>query len=164
MARWAGPGLGAGIVVAITLALAGPAPGDFAEGLEAFDGGDYATALSEWKPLAESGDPHAQVALAWLYRGGLGVPQDDSKAALWYRRAAEQGHAVAQLNLGEMYLTGQGVSRDLVQAYAWLSLAAAQGNAWAAKSAAEVAWMLSSEEMTRAGRLIEEWGARATER
>ena len=36
---------------------------DFQAGLDAYKSGDYATALKEWRPLAEQGDASAQFAL-----------------------------------------------------------------------------------------------------
>ena len=33
---------------------------DFQKGVDAYDRGDYATALREWKPLAEQGNADAQ--------------------------------------------------------------------------------------------------------
>ena len=56
---------------------------DFDKGLTAYNNGDYATALKEWKPLAEEGDVDAQYNLDFIHRKGLGVPQDD-KEAVWY--------------------------------------------------------------------------------
>ena len=100
---------------------------DFADGLAAYDGGDYTTAVQEWRPLAEAGDADAQVALAGLYAAGNGVRRDLGEAVRWYVRAGGQGHAVGQLNAGDYYARGWGVRRNLVTAYVWLSLAAAQG-------------------------------------
>lgn len=108
-----------------------PAHACFAEGLAAFDGGDFKGAFRAWRPLAEAGDAEAQIALAELYRYGQGVVANYTQAFIWYRRAAESGHPVAQLNLGEIYLKGQGVARDPVAAYVWLSRAAGQGRVWA---------------------------------
>ena len=68
---------------------------DFQKGLEAAQRGDFATALSEWKPLAEQGDASAQYNLGDMYRIGYGVPQDDKTAVKWYTLAAEQGNANA---------------------------------------------------------------------
>jgi TPR repeat protein len=138
-------------------AAASPARADFAEGLAAFDAGDFEGALGAWGPLAEAGGAEAQVALAGLYQGGLGVPADLAAAAAWYRRAAEQGEAVAQLNLGDLYSRGAGVPRDLVQAYLWLSLAAAQGRRWAERRREEISRVLSAAELTEAKRLLESW-------
>jgi TPR repeat protein len=134
-----------------------PAQADFAEGLAAFDAGDYRGALDAWRPLAEAGDAEAQVALAGLYRGGLGVPADLGAAARWYRRAAEQGEAVAQLNLGDLYSRGAGVPHDLIQAHLWLSLATAQGRRWAARRREEIAAAMSAAQLAEAERLLEDW-------
>lgn len=41
-----------------------------------------------------------------IYANGRGVPQNNTEAVTWLRRAAEQGHAVAQNNLGDMYENG----------------------------------------------------------
>lgn len=113
--------------IAIATLSAAPAAGaDLAQGMLAFDQGDYAAALGEWEPLAESGDATAQSLLAMMYRMGEGVARDRVEAARWYRRAAEQGHPYSQFNLGEMYRDGEGVHSDLAQAYVWYALAAAQ--------------------------------------
>ncbi len=79
---------------------------DFEAGAEAHDRGDSATALKEWRPLAEHGEARAQTNLGVMYRLGEGVPQDDTEAVRWYRRAAEQGHTKAQFKLGAMYFMG----------------------------------------------------------
>jgi len=97
-------------------------------GLEAFKRGNYATALKEYRPLAEQGDAVAQFALGSMYENGRGVSQDDKVAVRWYRLAAEQGQPSAQNNLAKMYRRGRGVPRDDVLAHMWWSLAAAQGH------------------------------------
>ena len=74
------------------VAVAGP----FEDGKAAFDSGDYATALSLWRPLAEQGHAPAQVMLGVIYQDGQGVSQDYAEAARWYRKAAEQGHEFAE--------------------------------------------------------------------
>ena len=102
---------------------------DFQKGFAAYEDGDYATALKEWKPLAEAGDASAQYNLALMYRNGKGVPQDYAEAIRWYRLAAEQGHANAQYNLGYVYDTGQGVLQDYAEAVRWYRLAVDQGYA-----------------------------------
>ena len=102
---------------------------DFQAGMEAYKAGDYATALKEWKPLAEQGDAAAQNALGYMYNNGFGVTQDFKEAAKWYRLAAEQGHAQAQFNLGGLYFFGQGVTQDYKEAAKWFRLAGEQGDA-----------------------------------
>lgn len=55
----------------------------------------YATALREFRLLAEQGDANAQYNLGTMYDNGEGVREDDEEAAKWYRKAAEQGDATA---------------------------------------------------------------------
>ena len=62
---------------------------------------------------------------------GRGVPQSDTEAAKWFRRAADQGDAVAQFYLGVMYNEGRGVPQDYAEAAKWYKLAAEQGDALA---------------------------------
>jgi TPR repeat protein len=106
-----------------------PAWADFQAGMDATIRGDYATALREWRPLAEQGDALAQYNLGMLYRKGRGVPQDDVQARQWYAKAAAQGQAKAQFNLGTLYFNGEGVPKDYQQALRWFRLAADQGEA-----------------------------------
>jgi TPR repeat protein len=101
---------------------------DFDEGLAALQAGDYATALQEWRPLAEQGDVSAQYNLGTMYDNGFGVTQDYAEAVIWYRRAAEQGDAKAQTNLGFMYANGRGVLQDAVLAHMWYNIGGANGN------------------------------------
>jgi len=60
---------------------------DFQAGQDAYDRGDYATALKEWRPLAEQGHATAQSNLGYMYDNGLGVPQDYTQARDWYLKA-----------------------------------------------------------------------------
>lgn len=108
----------------ITLATAA----DLQRGLDAYQSGDYATALAQFEPLAEQGDSVAQFSLGVMYDNGEGVIQDYEQAFSWFQRAAEQGHPRAQGHLGRMYFLGRGVDEDLVQAYIWFNLAVAQGD------------------------------------
>ena len=101
---------------------------DFNKGLTAAQSGDWATALKEWKPLAEEGNAAAQNNLGLMYHNGWGVPQDDKEAVRLYRLAAEQGYADAQGNLGVMYVFGKGVTKDFVYAHMWGNIALMNGN------------------------------------
>jgi TPR repeat protein len=100
---------------------------DFKTGLDAYNRGDFATALREWQPIAEKGDPHAQYNLGLLFARGQGVTQDYAQAATWYQKAADQGVPAAQYNLGVMYANGQGVKADPQEASRWFLKAAEQG-------------------------------------
>jgi TPR repeat protein len=105
-----------------------PPSGDFQKGVAAYESGDYATALREWKPLAEQGNADAQVHLGGMYTLGKGVPKDHKTAVKWYSLAAEQGYADAQSNLGAMYALKQGVVQDNIYAHMWGHLGASNGN------------------------------------
>lgn len=99
---------------------------DYQTGARAFEAGDYATATTVWKDLAEQGHMVAQKSLAVIYAKGLGTAVDNARAAYWYGKAAAQGHGVAQLRLAIAYTFGSGVPRDLVRAYVWLAHANAR--------------------------------------
>ena len=101
------------------------------KGLEAYQAGDFKTALAQWLLFAEQGNASAQSNLALMYEHGKGVVQNHQSAVHWYTLAAEQGEAVAQANLGAMYDTGRGVAENDSTAIKWLNLAAAQGYAHA---------------------------------
>lgn len=105
------------------------AASNFQKGSDAYNRGDYQSALEEWWPLAASGHAAAQFNLGLMYTLGKGVPQDYSVAAKWSRKAAEQGHAKAQSNLGFLYYQGYGVPRDYSKAIKWYRKAAEQGYA-----------------------------------
>ncbi|MBV9931372.1 MAG: sel1 repeat family protein [Alphaproteobacteria bacterium] len=70
------------------------------EGVDAWQAGNYAAAVREWRPLADQGDPDAEFNLGQGYKLGRGVPADMRAAQVWYEKAAQQGHAQAQANLG----------------------------------------------------------------
>jgi len=88
-----------------------PAWADYQAGIDANNRGDYATALREWRPLAEQGFTAAQFNLGQLYANGQGVPQDYVQARQWWEKAAVQGDVEAATNLGTLYLNGQGGSK-----------------------------------------------------
>ena len=116
--------LGLSFVFGLALMLATPVLAGFQEGVDAYERGDYETALKKFLPLAEQGHAGAQNHLGELYAEGKGVPQDYTEAMKWYRLAADQGDAWAQSNLGWMYRKGQGVPQDYAEAVKWYRLAA----------------------------------------
>ena len=87
---------------------------DVEKGWEAYDRGDYETALTEWLIDAEQGDMLAQYNLGVMYANGWGVLENDAEAVRWYRLAADQGNAKAQFNLGGMYDNGLGVPEPVL--------------------------------------------------
>ncbi len=117
------------VLVLSLVCLPTPAWADFETGMDAYQRGNYVTALSEWRPLAEQGDPSAQFYLGLLYDKGDGVPQDYTMARKWYEKAAAQGYAMAQTKLGVLYANGRGVLLNYTKAREWFEKAAAQGDA-----------------------------------
>lgn len=76
------------------------------------------------------------------YYYGVGVEQNDTEAAAWYKKAAEQGHRIAQYRLGMCYEMGQGVDEDLEKTSFWCEKAAEQGYAPAQFYIADMMYML----------------------
>jgi TPR repeat protein len=126
-----------------------PAFADFQTGWDAYDSGDYATALKEWKPLAEQGDERAQVSLGLMYAGGQGVILDNKEAVKWFKLSADQGVAPAQYSLGLMYYKGHGV-QDYVRAHMWWNIAASQGEEGAAENRDIVAMVMTPADISKA--------------
>lgn len=88
------------IVAASVAAAATPALADVKAGVDAWQQGDYAKAIAEWRPAASAGDADAQFNLGQAYKLGRGVPVDLPIAMDWFRKAATQGHERAADNLG----------------------------------------------------------------
>ena len=63
---------------------------DLNKGLKAAQSGDFATALKEWRPLAEQGDAEAQEWLGLMYDRGKGVTQDYAEAVSGRDRGRER--------------------------------------------------------------------------
>ena len=79
-------------VLLLTLLVGNPAfSADFQKGVDAYDRRDYATALREWKPLAEQGNADAQNNLGVIYNNGWGVLLDFVRAHMWFNIAATSG-------------------------------------------------------------------------
>ena len=141
--------------------LAAPAWADFKTGMDAYNREDFATALREWRPLAEQGDARAQFSFGLLYENGDGVPRDYAKARQWYEKAAAQGDAKAQLYLGMQCSFGQGGPVDLVQAYMWYSLAAGNGNAHAPGYRDDLTRQMTPAQIAEAQKRAREWKSKA---
>ena len=88
----------------------------------------YATIHEKWQPAA-AGDVDAQYKLAILYLTGIGVPQNDTKALIWFEKAANQNHAAAQYQLGKIHDRANRVPCAAAQAIQWWEKASALGNA-----------------------------------
>ena len=112
--RW----LMAGAIATIAV----PALADIKAGVEAWNRGDYARAVAEWRGPALAGDPDAEYNMGQAYKLGRGVPADLPQAESWYQKAAAQGHTMAQDNYG-LALFQDGRKGD---ALPWLEKSAAR--------------------------------------
>lgn len=68
---------------------------------------------------ALQGNVSAMYFLGMKYDEGWDVPQDDTKAAVWYEKAASNGDINAQFEVGIIYSEGTGVSQDDTKADYW---------------------------------------------
>ena len=107
------------VILFVTCAT-GAAADSFEDAVSALQVGDSALAARLFRPLAEQGEPQAQIKLGSLYEKGQGVQQSDQEAVKWYRKAAGQSNAEAQALLGAMYF--KAVPQDNVRAYLWFDL------------------------------------------
>jgi len=101
------------ILAALGLCLltATAARADVKAGVDAWNQGDYARAVNEWRPLAIGGNADAQFNLGQAYKLGRGVPVDLPVALEWFRKASEQGHEKSVDNYG-LLLFQQGRRED----------------------------------------------------
>jgi len=75
--------------------------------------GDFETAFSKLKKLADEGYAKAQTKIGSMYHHGLGVKLDYAIARQWYEKAIQTGgDPDAYVNLGALYEHSMGVSQD----------------------------------------------------
>jgi len=97
---------------------------DFQKGWDAYDKKDYATALNEWRPLAEQGNSDAQFSLGLMFELGFGVDKNLKIAIEWQLKSALQGYMPALEHLGGIFLK----SGDFNTARTLFEPVAKQGN------------------------------------
>src|SRR6202050_2871931 len=87
----------------------------------AFQRGYYITAFAiATKNVDDKADPKAMTLLGELYANGLGVPQNDQKAADWYKLAAGRGDREAMFALAMFRLAGRAGPRGRDASAKWL--------------------------------------------
>jgi len=110
---------------ALMLAVTGIAHADGRAGFEAWQRGDFETALKNWRPLAIAGDGEAQYNMGQAYRLGRGVPVDMRQAEDWFRKSAAQNNMQGKAAYGiVMFQNGK-----RAEALPYLEEAAGHGNA-----------------------------------
>ena len=87
-------------MLAALMTISVPAYADVKAGVDAWENGDFPTAISEWRGPALAGDPDAQFNMGQAYKLGRGVPMDLAIAEDWFRKASDQGHLQAADNYG----------------------------------------------------------------
>src|SRR5439155_4992862 len=91
--------------------------------------GRYVGAFKEaMRRVEEKNDPKSMTLLGELYADGLGVPNDDKKAAEWYKLAAARGDREAMFALSMFKMTGRGGPADRLEAVRLLTEAAKLGH------------------------------------
>ena len=143
------------------VAAAVPARADYSDAVAAFEGGNYADALREFRELARIGHAGAEFMLGVIHFNGLGVSVDEVVAAIYFRKAAEQGEPGAQLAFGSIHIRGVGVYQDLVEARTWLSLCAHATQPELSKQAAALldltGLLMTPEQISQADRQAARW-------
>ena len=87
---------------------------------------NYEIAIYLFRKAADQSHAESESVLAYMYRMGLGVEQDDEQAGYWYQKAAEQDIPNAQYELGRMYELGLGIEQSDEQAVYWYQKGAEQ--------------------------------------
>ncbi|TQN50193.1 Localization factor PodJL [Acidithiobacillus thiooxidans ATCC 19377] len=72
--------------------------------------------LEKW---ADAGDPAAENALGVHYFYGRGIPKNQQKADVWFRKSAESGNANGAFHLAFAYNFGEGVPANRQKAVYW---------------------------------------------
>jgi TPR repeat protein len=112
------------IVPGVCPALAAPGDDAVRRGQQAYDRGDFTSAIVAWREAAEAGSAAAQNELGLMFQTGPGASPDYAEALKWYRLAAEQGDAAAITRIGWLYQKGWGVPQDYAEAIRWYRKAA----------------------------------------
>jgi hypothetical protein len=100
---------------------------DVNKGWEAYNEGDYNSALAHLYPLAFMGNADAQALLGYLNTYTEDFPSNPEKAIHWYKKAAQQGNGNSALEVAYWYTDGEdGVERNYVEAIKWFRIAADQ--------------------------------------
>lgn len=100
---------------------------------DAYQAGDFQTAMVLWSESARMGDAHAQYNLGHLYAEGKGIKRNPYTAQKWWLAAAKQGHTRAQHNLGMALLAGESLipgawnEPNVDEALKWIGEAASAG-------------------------------------
>jgi tetratricopeptide (TPR) repeat protein len=115
-----------------------------------------------YQRAAERGDPTAQMYMGAILSAGIGRPQSDRDAFLWFSKAADGGNSQAQLILSGLYAIGRGVQKSNLDAYKWALIASAGRNSaedrnGAQQLMAQLARRMSESEVANAKSQADRW-------
>ncbi len=122
-----------------------------------FQRGYYLTAFGQaTQRVEENSDVKSMTLLGELYANGLGVAQDDAKAAAWYKFAADRGDREATFALAMFRLRGRAGPRDREAGGKLLATAAKLGHPLAAYDLAllYIEGQLFPQDFNRAAELL----------
>ena len=88
-------------------------------------------ALRIARPLAEAGNPDAQLLMGMLYVNGQGVARNPQEGSDWLHKAAVANNRNAQAVLGTMYFRGDGVEQSYFTSLEMRKRAAEKGHIFA---------------------------------
>jgi TPR repeat protein len=143
----------------------GDAEAQFALGLKFTMAGserDLEQAAQWYQKAADQNHSLAQYNLSVMFAAGQGVPQNESTAMIWTRKAAEGGDAGAQFQLGSKYHRSSIASQpkhsesveNRVEAYKWLHLAVNQGYHGSEAARERLTLSMSQEEVNDGNRRV----------
>lgn len=78
---------------------------------------------------ATTSNPQSLMAVADMYKIGMGTQVDNKKAFGYYNQAAKLNYAPAQQRIAQFYFSGDGIKADKVKGVQWLERAAKNGSA-----------------------------------
>lgn len=84
---------------------------------------DLYKAFMYYEKAAKQGHMHAAVCTGSMYFHGMGIPQNYSTAAYFYKLAGERGSPEGWRNLASLHAMGQGVVKDMETAKGLIALA-----------------------------------------
>ncbi len=96
-------------------------------GLKAFQDEKYAEAMQYFRQASDQGDGKSSWYIGYMYREGLGVPQNYQSALNYYKKAGDQGDPDGYNSYGFMYDRGMGVPEDEAKAFQYYKKAAEMG-------------------------------------
>lgn len=108
--------LATGITILMLAMLCTPADADVESGIAAYQRGDFAAALTEFREAARQNDPLAMNVLGIMYAEGRAIERNDKLAVDLFFRAQALGSLEAGANLGRMFADGRGVPKDNAEA------------------------------------------------